>query len=75
MIWAAPIERIIIFVVCALFAALALAGCAQFDVYVEKNIYVENSEEVDVNYTTRSEIDGELRQDLKDLIDATIPLR
>ena len=57
-----------------LFAVL-LVGCVQFDVMVEKNIYVENSEEVTVEYKTSSDIDADLKQDLKDLLDLEIPFR
>lgn len=57
-----------------LMAAL-LFGCVSIDVLVEKNLYVENSENVGVDYTTTSDIDAELKQDLKDLLDLEIPFR
>ena len=58
----------------AVIFSVLLSSCVMTDVLVEKNIYVENSEQVEVDYTTASDIDADLRQDLKDLLDLEIPL-
>ena len=49
-----------------LLAAFILSGC----VMIEKNIYVLNSEEIGIEYTTRSST----KADLQDLLDLKIPL-
>ncbi len=67
-------EALAIFFMCAA-VAMVVFGCAQFDVYVEKNVYVVESEEVDLDYSTTSDIDGDLRQDLKDLLDLDLKLK
>ncbi len=56
-------------IVAGFLAATLFLGCTQIDILVEKNLYVENSEEVDVEYITSSDIDAELKNDLQDLLD------
>jgi len=45
------------------------------DVLVEKNQYIyDNTAPVDATYTTTSDIDADLRQDLQDLLDLELQL-
>lgn len=57
--------------------ATLMWGCATTDVrvLVEKNIYIEDSAEVEVDYTTKSDIDSDLKQELKDLLDLDLKLK
>ncbi len=67
------LNGIFVFVVSAIVAAL-LFGCVAMDVYVDKSMNIHNSDNAEPAYTTTSDIDGEIRQDLKDLLDVTLPV-
>ncbi len=54
---------------------LLMSGCVAPNVEIYKTIFVHSKDKVTINMNSGTAIEAQIDQDVKDVIDATIPLR